>query len=267
MLQNFAAGGAAICALSREIGANLSVIDVGVDSETSISGVENCAVMRGTHDFVSQTAMSETQGVTAWNVGFSKAQKLARGGADLLVFGEMGIGNTTSAAAILALLCEAAPETVVGRGTGVNDDGLQTKIEVVRRAAQFHAGAKSPFEILCAVGGLEIAALAGAICASAVEKTPVLVDGFIVSVAALVAQKIAGEALGDYLFFAHKSAEAGHAFVLEQLGATGENAPLLDWGMRLGEASGVALALPLLRGAAAIFQMASFQDAGVSENL
>ena len=194
--------------------------------------------------------------------GADAVRRAAACGVRAIGLGEMGIANTTAAAALLSALTGAPPEETVGRGTGVDDDGLRRKREVVARALALHAGALGdPRAALAAVGGLEIAAIAGAAIEAPRHGMAVVADGFISTVGVLAAARI-DPSIVPALFFAHRSAERGHALALEVLGAR----PLLDLGMRLGEGTGAALAIPLLRAAARILgEMATFAGAGVSE--
>ncbi|CEK14944.1 nicotinate-nucleotide--dimethylbenzimidazole phosphoribosyltransferase [Chthonomonas calidirosea] len=261
MLANFAAGGAAINVLARLMGGELFVVDVGVAAEPVV-GVKNRKVRWGTRNFAHEPAMTVEETLQALNVGIELAFEAAEDEVDILCLGEMGIGNTTAAAALLCLLTEAREEQVVGRGTGLTDAQLEHKRAVVARAVARHREwVKTPFEALCAVGGLEIAALVGSMIGAAASKIPVIVDGFIVTVAALVAYYLTPKAR-DALIFAHRSEELGHRYALELLEAN----PLLDLGMRLGEGSGAALASFLVEAAGRILrEMATFAEAGVSE--
>jgi nicotinate-nucleotide--dimethylbenzimidazole phosphoribosyltransferase len=261
MLANFAAGGAAINVLARLAGSELVVVDVGVAAEP-VDGVKNCKVRWGTRNFAHEPAMTGEEAQQALNIGIELAFEAASEGVDVLCLGEMGIGNTAAASALLCLLSGAKAEQVVGRGTGLTNAQLQHKRDVIAQAVARHREwVQTPFEALCAVGGLEIAALAGSMIGAAAGKVPVLVDGFIVTVAALVAVQLAPKTRGA-LIFAHRSEELGHRYALELL----EARPLLDLGMRLGEGSGAALASLFVEAAGRILrEMATFAEAGVSE--
>jgi nicotinate-nucleotide--dimethylbenzimidazole phosphoribosyltransferase len=260
MLGNFARGGAAAAVLARTLDVELEVIDVGVDSDAPPPvGVVDARIARGSADLRSAPALGVEHCLTARAVG---AAAVARAGAvGALVLGEMGIGNTTSASALLAALTGADAATCTGPGTGVSGAALAAKRAAVACAiarVDATAGAEA---LLAELGGYEIAAMVGAIHAAAERRVPVLVDGFIVGVAALVAVRMRPDAR-EVLLFAHRSAEPAHGRVLDELGAE----PLLDLGLRLGEGSGALLAVPLLRAAAAILtDMASFDDAGVPD--
>lgn len=262
MLRNFARGGAAISVLAHELGAHLEVVDLGtVNDPGDLPGVRRERIAPATANFCSQPAMSVAQLDTALAAGRDSVAAAQAAGARLYIGGEMGIGNTTAAAALASALLRLPPEWLVGAGTGLDAQGIAHKGAVVARALAWHAGEHSPLEWLRRVGGFEIAALSGACIAAAQAGLPVLVDGFIVSVAALAAVRI-HPGVRDWLLFSHRSQENGHGAVLDALSAD----PLLDLGLRLGEGSGAALALPLLRLACALHaNMATFEEAGVSE--
>lgn len=262
MVANFAHGGAAISVLARALDAGLEVVNVGtVEPVPPLAGVVEATVARGTRNLAREPAMTPAERDAALHSGDAAAGRAADGGAELFLGGDMGIGNTTTAAAIACALLGQAPESLVGRGTGVDDAGLARKREAVARGLARHGAGTEPLAVLASLGGLEIAALTGAILGAARRGIPVLVDGFIVSVAALVAVRHAPTA-ARWLHFAHRSAEAGHETVLAALDAR----PLLDLGMRLGEGSGAAMAVPLLRSACRVHnQMATFESAGVSD--
>jgi len=263
MLHNFASGGAAISVLARELGVPLLVVDAGTLSEHPIPGVVTDKPRRGTRDFSEGVALTAAEVVQALGCGRRALGQAIAEGADLVILGDMGIGNTTSAAAIACALTGRRPEMVVGSGTGLDDAGCERKTRVIRQALVFHRieGPASKVEdVLSAVGGLEIIALMGAIISSAQHGVPVLIDGFIVSVAALAALRI-NPSCRPWMIFSHRSAERGHQLVLEELQAR----PIFDLGLRLGEGSGAALALPILRLACALHNgMATFDEASVS---
>lgn len=244
MVANFAAGGAAICALARAADASLVVVDVGVGDA-------------GTRNFAREPAMSRDEVRRAIEVGIETANGLD---VDLLGVGEMGIGNTTSAAALASVFCDVPPARVTGRGTGLDDGQLAHKIAVIERAVALHRpDARDPIGVLAAVGGYEIAAIAGACLARAAVGRVVIIDGFISTAAAVVAAAFAPRAT-QYMIAAHRSVEPGHTLLLERLQLT----PLLDLEMRLGEGTGSALAIPIIRAAIAAFrEMATFESAGV----
>jgi nicotinate-nucleotide--dimethylbenzimidazole phosphoribosyltransferase len=263
MMQNFAAGGAAVSVLARELGVPLEVVDAGTLAEATMPGVVSDKPRRGTRDFSREAALAPSELAFAFDCGRRTVMRAtAAAKPDLLILGEMGIGNTTSAAAIASALLRTDAETVTGRGTGLDAAGRERKARLIDAAIARHAIAGAPPEkILCAVGGLEISAIAGAIIAAAQARIPILVDGFIVSVAALAATRL-NPSCRRYLIFAHRSTEQGHRRVLETL----EARPLLDLDLRLGEGSGAALALPMLRLACALHnQMATFAEAAVPD--
>jgi nicotinate-nucleotide--dimethylbenzimidazole phosphoribosyltransferase len=274
MVANFASGGAAINVLSRAAGADLVVVDVGVagepTSEASPSAaprpgeprVVDARVAPGTRDFSVERAMTEAEARAAIDVGRRIAAGLVAEGCDLLGVGDMGIGNTTASSAIVAALLDRPARDVTGRGTGLDDDGVRRKAAVIETALALHRPDPSrPVEVLAAVGGLEIAAIAGAILEAAGRRVPVVLDGFITGAAALVAARLAPD-LPPRLIASHRSVEPGHRIVLETLGLE----PILDLGLRLGEGSGAALAMPVVAAAARILgEMATFEDAGVAD--
>jgi len=278
MMRNFDRGGAAINVIAAAHGIAVEVIDVGVDADLAgLRTITHASVRRGTRNLAREAAMSSTELDDALRVGIEAAQRAARDGVQLLGLGEMGIGNTTSAAALLSLLSGKDSAATVGRGTGIDDDGLAHKRAVVDRTVALHCGSRLPTrEALRRVGGLEIAAMTGAALEGARLGLAIVVDGFISSVAVLAALHIARDdsperasQLASALFFAHRSAERGHGLALEECAAfIGCDAtPILDLGMRLGEGTGAALAIPVLRAAAAVMRdMATFASAGVSSS-
>jgi nicotinate-nucleotide--dimethylbenzimidazole phosphoribosyltransferase len=263
MLRNFADGGAAVCVLARAVEAQLHVVDVGVIGAVPLPGIRTLRIRAGTRDATAGCAMTRAEALAALEAGRAFAAELAGEGVAVLALGEMGIGNTTAASALVAALLDVEPERVCGGGSGLDEDGVGRKVEIVRRAlAANDATARDPFSALAGVGGLEIAFLVGAILEGAAARLVLVLDGFIVGAAALVAARLAPVTVG-YMIAAHVSPEPGHRLVLDELGLT----PLLDWQLRLGEASGAVLVLPLLRQAAAILtEMASFEEAGVSDS-
>lgn len=267
MLANFANGGAAICVLAREAGARLVVVDAGVVDPPPADGIRSAIVdgRRGTDDMARGPAMARSTAVEMIGRGIEIADELADDGIDVVAIGDMGIANTTAAGALCAALLPADPTLVCGRGTGLDDDGVARKVDVVRRALSANRlgaghGAPEPLTALAAVGGFELAFLVGAMLGAAARRLPVILDGFVVGAAALVAARLAPSVVGS-MIAATRSTEPGHALVLERLRLE----PLLDLGLRLGEGSGAALALPLVRAAVAILtDMSTFEAAGVS---
>lgn len=267
MVANFAAGGAAINVLARQTGATVVVVDVGVATPLpdDLVGVLRRPIRAGTADMTVEPAMSLDECRAALDVGAEVAGALIASGARALVTGEMGIGNTTAAAAVLGALLGCPASAVTGRGTGVDDEGLAHKVAVVDDALGRHATAidRGPLDALAAVGGLEIAALAGFVVGAAAGGVPVVVDGVIADAALLVAERLAPGTAGRCIA-GHRSTEPGATAVLSLL----ELEPVLDLGMRLGEGSGACLALPVLEAAARVLsEMATFDSAGVTEKL
>jgi len=262
MVRNFSAGGAAITVLAQELNADFQVINVGtVNPLETLSGVVDKRLGNGTQNFAQQPAMSAELCEQALRIGADVIDQYA--GVDLFIGGEMGIANTTSATALACALLQIPALDLVGRGTGVDDHGMALKAEVIEKALQLHrAQLTTPLAILQHVGGFEIAALVGAYIRSAQKGIPILVDGFICTAAALVALEL-NASIRPWLLFSHCSAERGHRRLIEQLDVR----PLLNLDMRLGEGSGAAVAVPLLRLACALHnRMASFASAGVSQS-
>lgn len=262
MVRNFAAGGAAIAVLARALNAKLEVVDVGTAVDPGpLAGVISQRAGAGTANFCTGPAMGDGQLEIALAAGRDAVRRACAAGAQLFIGGEMGIGNTTAASAVTCALLDLAPELAAGPGTGLARAGVSHKAEVVRAALERHGAAlATPLEVLRCLGGFEIAALTGAYAACAQRGLPIMVDGFIAGVAALLAARLCPGAAA-WFFHSHVSAEPGHAYVLRALGAK----PLLDLGMRLGEGSGAAVAVPLLRLACRLHnEMATFDEAGVS---
>lgn len=263
MIKNFSAGGAAITVLAKSLQADFGVLNLGTVSPLpELEKVTDKRIASGTKNFCKDMAMTDSQLEQALLTGrdvIVEAKKSTT--PDLFIGGEMGIGNTTSASALACAILKQPASNLVGKGTGVDDAGIKRKISAVERALALHNSAVAgPLTSLQALGGFEIAGLVGATLACAQEGIPVLVDGFISSVAALVAVEV-NPSIRPWLFFAHCSAEAGHAAVLKSLNADA----LLNLNMRLGEASGAAVAVPLLKMACDLHSnMATFEQAGVS---
>lgn len=259
---NFAAAGGVANALSRQAGAELRVVDVGVDHDFGgATGVRHAKVARGTRNFLHGPAMTADELSRALAAG---AAQVGDGAPDVLALGEVGIGNTTSASALLALLLDLPAEEVVGAGTGVGGAAYDRKLGAVDRGLARHRGSTGdPMSALAAVGGFEMAAMVGAMLAAAQRRVPVVLDGFIVGVAALAAAMLA-PAIPDYLVASHRSAERAHSLVLARLGLH----PLLDLDLRLGECSGAVLALPLVESACRLLaEVRTFQEAGMDAPL
>jgi nicotinate-nucleotide--dimethylbenzimidazole phosphoribosyltransferase len=262
MVNNFLAGGAAINVLSRSIGAKLKIVDVGVAGDVKGDRLVNRKVSRGTKNFCKQDAMTRSEAIQAIEAGQQETKKMIEeDGIKCLIPGEMGIGNTTASSAVLAALTGAPVESLIGGGTGVDTEKLKHKQQVIEKALNERKPDRNdPIEILAKVGGLEMAAIAGAVSAAAARRVPVLLDGFICTTAALAAAKIHSH-IAEYLIVGHRSAEPGHDVAIRAL----NKQPLLDLGLRLGEGSGAAVAFPILESAMKILkEMATFESAGVS---
>jgi nicotinate-nucleotide--dimethylbenzimidazole phosphoribosyltransferase len=261
MVRNFATGGAAISVLARSLGATLEVVNLGtVNDPGEIAGVRRAIIAAQTANFCAQPAMTDAQLQAALDAGAASVAAACAAGAQLFIGGEMGIANTTAATALACALLQRPPHELAGAGTGLDPGGIAHKVAVIERALARHAGVSAARELLRCLGGFEIAALSGACITAAQNGLPILVDGFITTVAALAAVRI-NPGVRPWLLFAHRSHEQGHAHLLDALQAR----PLLDLGLRLGEASGAAVAVPLLRLACTLHnQMATFTQAGVS---
>lgn len=262
MVKNFARGGAAISVLAKTLGAQLEVVNLGtVNDPGEWPNVVRAVIAPSTTNFATGPAMTEAQLAQAMQAGRDSMLRARERGTQVFIGGEMGIANTASATALACALLQAAPSDLAGPGTGLDHAGVARKVAVLEHALNLHAPHfGTPLECLRRVGGFEIAALTGAYLACAQHGLPVLVDGFIATTAALTAVRIA-PSCADWLIHAHGSAEPGHAKLLNALGVR----PLLNLGMRLGEGSGAATSLPLLRLACALHNgMATFAEAAVS---
>ncbi len=262
MMSNFASGGAAISVLARELGSSLEVVDAGTLAETPLPGIVTDKPRRGSRDFSKGAALEPAEVAFALECGKRAVLRAVAGNPDLLILGEMGIGNTTTSAAMAAALLEMSGDQTAGSGTGLDTAGCARKARVIDAALARHelgGSGVSAERILCAVGGLEIAAICGAIIAAAQRRIPILIDGFIVSVAALTAVRL-NPSCRRFLLPSHQSAEQGHRRVLQALNIE----PVFNLDLRLGEGSGAAIALPLLRLACALHNdMATFAQANV----
>ena len=259
MVENFLANGAAINVFARQNGAALHIVDAGVNHDFGARpGLIDRKLAHGTRNFAREAAMTAEQCATAMEHGAALVADLP---GNVIGFGEMGIGNTTSAAALMHKLAGIPVADCVGAGTGLSPEGVLRKQRVIEAAVERHAGATEAIDVLATFGGFEIAMMSGAMLQAAALRKTLLIDGFIVTSALLAASRMA-PAILDYCVFAHCSDEAGHRRMLENLGAR----PLLQLGMRLGEGTGAALALPLLHAAANFLnEMATFSSASVSE--
>ncbi|MEN6467150.1 MAG: nicotinate-nucleotide--dimethylbenzimidazole phosphoribosyltransferase [Syntrophaceae bacterium] len=264
MVCNFVNGGAGINALARQAGARVVVVDMGVAADLSALADAGKIISRriaaGTKNMARGPAMSREEAVKSIEAGISVA--LEYGSADLFGTGDMGIGNTTPSSAIVAVLSGASIREVTGRGTGIDDDQLEHKIEVIRRAIDVNRpDPRDPLDVLAKVGGYEIGGIAGLILGCASIRKPVLVDGFISTAGALIAQRLCPTA-GDFMIAAHRSVERGHRVAMAALGKE----PLLDLDMRLGEGTGAALAMNLVDAAVRVLtEVATFEEAAVSK--
>lgn len=262
MVHNILSGGAAINVLARHIGARVLVVDAGVAADVPAHpGLLSAKVAPGTANMALGPAMTRAQAQAAIMVGVEAVRRERALGLDIVGTGDMGIGNTTPSAAICAAFTGSDPATICGRGTGVDDEGLRRKIAAVRRALAINApGPQDALGVLAAVGGFEIGAIAGVILGAAVERVPVVVDGFISTAAAMIAVGLAPQCR-PYLIAAHRSQETGHRLMLDWL----QIEPLLDLDLRLGEGTGAALAISLVEAACKVLdEMATFDQAGVS---
>jgi len=261
MVLNFVNGGAAINVFSEQIGALFAVIDVGVATDIPGEGFVQKKVKYGTNNFCQQEAMTRDEAAQAVAVGYEQAKAMIQQGIRSLIVGEMGIGNTTTASALLAAISGKPVELLVGKGTGIATEAVVHKRNVIERALALHQpDASDPIGLLSQLGGLEIAAMAGAMLAAAEARVPILLDGFICTVAALVAERLHPRVV-DYMIAGHRSQEPGHRVALELLGKE----PLIDLKMRLGEGSGAAVAFPILQSAVTMLKMATFASAQVSQ--
>ncbi len=266
MVRNFLRGGAAINVLARTVGAEVVVVDMGIIPDIDPSAEARhqfkvCKVGRGTMNLAQGPAMTRQQAEQAVLAGFQAASELIAGGAQLLGTGDMGIGNTTPSAAIGVVLTQYSAEEMVGRGTGIDDQALAHKLAVVRQALTINRpDPRDGLDVLAKVGGFEIGGIAGTILAGAYHRVPVVIDGFISTAGALVAQALCPTVV-DYLFAGHCSEEAGHRYMLQHLGLT----PLINLGLRLGEGTGAALAMAVIEGAVRVFrEVLTFAEAGVT---
>jgi len=262
MVYNFLNGGAGVNVLARHAGVDVRVVDMGVDHDFGpLPGLIDRKIARGTKNFARGAAMTAEQALAALETGITLADGCRDEGIAMAGTGEMGIGNTSSASAIIAVLSGLPVRQVTSRGTGINDDALENKIRVIEQGLQVNKpDPADPLDVLAKVGGLEIAGIAGLIIGCAANRIPVVADGFISTAGALIASEMHHH-IRDYLFAAHESVEVGHRFMLDRLGAE----PILDLKLRLGEGTGAALAMGLIEAGVKILkEMASFEEAGVT---
>ena len=263
MVFNFLNGGAGVNVLARHVGADVLVVDVGVDYDfNAVPGLINRKVARGTRNFAKGPAMTREEALAAVEVGIELANQAKSEGVSILGTGEMGIGNTTPSSAIIAAISGKSVREVTHRGTGINDASLENKIRVIEEGLALNKpDPRDPLDVLTKVGGLEIAAIAGLVIGAAANRLPVVVDGFISTAGALIASEMHPN-VGEYIFAAHESVEIGHRLMLEHMAAE----PILDLRLRLGEGTGAALAIGLIEAGVKILkEMATFEAAGVAE--
>lgn len=262
MLHNIATGGAAISVMAEALGARMEILDLGIIADPGpVAGVRSERLGPGSGNIAREPAMTDSQLAGALNAGRAAVERALDSGAKLLICGEMGIANTTPATALACALLDHEPSLLVGPGTGLDAAGIARKTQAVTQALALHAQpGRTPLELLGRLGGFDIAASVGAFITAAQRGLPILVDGFIITSAALAAVRI-HPGVRDWMLFAHSSAEPGHRHLMAALDAD----PLLNLGLRLGEGSGAAVAVPLLRLACVIHgKMATFAEAGVN---
>jgi len=262
MVMNFLEGGAAMNVFCRQIGANMSIVDVGVAEDISHDQLISRKINRGTKNFLKEEAMTDAEAFEALTIGREEAAGMIASGAKSLIVGEVGIGNTTSASALLGAVTGKPIQELTGPGTGLTEEGLIHKQRMIEQAIEERQPNRhDPIDILKKLGGLEITAMAGAMLEAAKNRTPIIVDGFICTVAAIIATEIHPEAF-QYMIAGHQSKELGHQMALQRLGKE----PILNLDMRLGEGTGAAVAFPVVQAATnMLHEMATFSEAGVSE--
>lgn len=264
MVMNFLSGGAAINVLARQAGASVTIVDIGVaaDFDPVLPGLWHRKVARGTSNMARGPAMTRADAEKALTCGMEVLADVAKKGLDLIATGEMGIGNTTPSSAIISVMTGLPVAKVTGRGTGLDDAGINRKIRVIENAIALNRpDPGNALDVLSKVGGLEIAGLAGVMIAAASHRIPIVVDGFISSAAAMIAVGLVPD-VRNYLLSGHQSVEIGHRAMLRHLGLT----PLIDLDLRLGEGTGAVLAFHLVEAASRILrEMATFAEAGVSD--
>lgn len=263
MVYNFLRGGAGVNVLARHSGAEVCVVDIGVDHDFGqLAGLIRKKVCRGTRNFTKGPAMERGEALAALKVGLEMAGRARAGQMAMVGTGEMGIGNTTPSSAIIAAISGMPVWEVTHRGTGISESALENKIRVIELGLAINRpDPKDPLDVLTKVGGLEIAGIAGLVLGCAANRIPVVIDGFISTAGALIAAEMQPH-VKDYIFAAHQSVEIGHRFMLERIGVE----PILDLRMRLGEGTGAALAIMLIEAGVKILkEMATFGEAGVAE--
>lgn len=265
MVFNFLRGGAGINVLARHAGADVVVVDIGVDHDFGeLEGLVKMKVIRGTKNFTKEPAMTRDEAIRCLEIGIDLAKGYAKKGYKIFGTGEMGIGNTTPSSAIASVITRKPVFEVTGKGTGISDESLKRKIETIERGIRMNnPNHNDPIDVLSKVGGAEIGGIAGLILGAASEKVPVVIDGFISTAGALIAYCLEPKTK-DYMFAAHNSAEIGHKAMLEMMGLR----PILDLDLRLGEGTGAALAMLMIEAGLKIYkEMATFGEAGVSNEI
>ncbi len=263
MLLNFAQGGAAVSVLAKWAGADVVVVDVGSKGDVSHPAILTKKIRRGTANFTKGPAMTREEAEKSIEIGIEVVGQEVEKGAGIIATGDMGIGNTTASSAVIAALTDFPVRSIVGRGTGIDDEALERKVQVIEQGIKLNEPLKDdPLDVLAKVGGLEIGALAGVVIGGALYQVPVVVDGFISGAAALLATRLCPK-VKDYLFASHLSEEPGHRLVLEELGLR----PFLHLNMRLGEGTGAVLAMQIIEAAVeALSEMKTFEEAGVAKS-
>lgn len=262
MVHNFLNGGAGINVFGRQIGSYINIIDIGVANDIEHTSLINRKIRYGTANFYREDAMTREEAERAIEVGYEQGSEMIKKGARCLILGEMGIGNTTASSAILAVLSNCDVASLVGSGTGISQKIMLHKTKIIKQSLQKrNPNPHDPLDIIAKVGGLEIAGMAGAMLAAASNRVPILIDGFICTVAALLAKEISPNAF-DYMVATHQSVEPGHQIALSLLGKK----PIIDLDLRLGEGTGAAITFPILQSATLMLkEMASFDSAGISK--
>jgi nicotinate-nucleotide--dimethylbenzimidazole phosphoribosyltransferase len=265
MVFNFLRGGAGINVLARHVGAEVVVVDVGVDYEFGrIEGLIDKKVVKGARNIAKGPALKKEEALRCIKIGIELVREYYAKGYNLFAPGEMGIGNTTPSSAVVSVLTGSPVEEVTGRGTGIDEETFKRKIEVIKRAIELNKpDPRDPIDVLSKVGGPEIGAIAGVVLGCAELKVPVVIDGFISTAGALITYCI-NPVVKDYIFAAHNSVEKGHKKALDFMGLT----PLLDLNLRLGEGTGAALAMTIISAGLKIYrEMATFEEVGVSKSV
>jgi len=262
MVYNFLEGGAAMNVFCKKIDAFFTIVDVGVAEDIAHEQLTSKKIRHSTRNFYHENAMTKAEAIEALNVDREEVQKMIEKGSKAIIVGEMGIGNTSAASAIIAVITQKSLQQLTGPGTGLSDEGMERKAQIIEEAIKKRQpNPEDALDILVKIGGYEIAAMAGAMLEAAKNKLPIIVDGLICTSAALIA-KLINERVVDYMFIGHHSLEPGHESAFTVL----EKEPILNLNMHLGEGTGAALAFPIIESASNMLRdMATFADAGVSE--